>query len=161
MVQNVNNQNNNYGSIARVGTTQEGRAIYELVQPNGQIAGKMTIPQADCDRFEKAYQDIVSGAPKMEAYMKKHSSPEATKKRKKLSNWLIFGTAGLGALIPAIFVKGGKHPGLKQVSLTLCGLIAGFAGGIGLNYAFLMPPGMRNMSKASKELSKIDIQPYA
>lgn len=157
MVQNIDNQNNKYVSINKIATSNEGRAIYELKEANGNIVGKLSIPQVDCDRFEKAYNDIISSAPQLEEYMKNNSSPAAMKKMKKKTNWLVFGFAGIGALIPAIRIKTADD--FVKIISTIAGGIAGLAVGIGLNNAFLIPPGMRKMNKATKEISKIDIKP--
>ena len=58
MAEGINNLQNSFGTINRVGYTENGRAIYSLVDGKGSVAGKLTIPQDQCDVFEKSYQDI-------------------------------------------------------------------------------------------------------
>ncbi|MCQ2739508.1 MAG: hypothetical protein MJ237_04690 [bacterium] len=159
MVQGVSGQsNNNFGTINRIGTTTDGRIIYELKDPEGNTSGRVSLPQTDCDRFEKAYNDILSVAPQMSEYMKNKPTPEEMKKRKKLSKLLVLGPAAIGALIPAIVIKKGKHVELKQVLFTIGGFIAGLVGGINLNKAIMLPPGATKFTKATQELSKLDIK---
>ena len=82
MVQNVANQGSAFGGISRIGTTQNGRIIYEITDYNGNEAGKMTVPMQDADTFEKSYQDIMETAPKLQKYALEHSSEQDMKKRK-------------------------------------------------------------------------------
>ena len=49
MVQNIGA----YGTINKIGTTENGRVVYKVIDGNGQESGKMSIPQKDCDVCEK------------------------------------------------------------------------------------------------------------
>ena len=102
MVQNISKQPNTYGAINKIGVTENGRAIYQVIDGTGQTAGKMSIPQKDCDIFEKSYKDIIETAPKLQKFAEKHSTEESRKKLKKTSNW-ITGLCTAGAAGVAIW----------------------------------------------------------
>lgn len=158
MVQNVANQGSAFGGISRIGTTQNGRIIYEITDYNGNEAGKMTVPMQDADTFEKSYQDIMETAPKLQKYALEHSSEQDMKKRKRTSRIII----GLGTLIGAgipIYLTRKSPSTIKQVLATAGGMIAGLAAGLGISLAVTTPPGMMKFSKAAKNISKIDVQP--
>lgn len=157
MVQNISNQNP-YGSINRVGQTNDGRVIYQVTDPTGKEAGKMSVAQADCDVFEKSYKDIMESVPKLQKYAEKHSSPDDMKKVQSRSRWITASFAVVGGLIPMIKTKGATW---KQVLFTLCGTVAGLAAGIATSYAVTAPPGAAKMAKATKAISKLDIRPEA
>lgn len=157
MVQNISNQASAYGTINKIGMTENGRVVYQVIDGKGQEAGKMSIPQKDCDVFEKSYRDIMETAPKLQKFAEKHSTEESRKKLKKTSNWTIGLCTVLGAGI-GIF-KTTNMATWKQVLCTLGTSIAGFAAGIGLSYAFTAPPGITKFNKATQNISKLDIQP--
>ncbi len=158
MVQNVSNQTSSFGGINRIGTTQNGRIVYEVIDSNGQEAGKLTIPAQDADTFEKSYYDIMDAAPKIQKFSLEHSSAEDMKKRKTASNIMIAAGMIIGAGIPIYLTR--KASGWKQVLATVGGVVAGLAAGMGLSFATLTPPGMMKFVKASKNLSKIDVRPF-
>lgn len=158
MVQNITNQNASFGSISRVGTTPDGRIIYQVNDSSGQETGKMTVAAQDADLFEKSYNDIMEAAPKIQKYAVEHSSPEAAERRKKTSRIITLLTTLVGVGIP-IYLTRKSSSTFKQVFAALGGAIAGLAAGMGLTFATLTPPGMMKFSKASKNLSKIEIQP--
>ncbi len=158
MVQNITNQNASFGSISRVGTTPDGRIIYQVNDSSGQEAGKMTIAAQDADVFEKSYNDIMEAAPKIQKYAIEHSSPEDSEKRKKTSRIITLLTTLIGAGVPIYLTR--KSSTWKQVFSVLGGTITGLIAGIGISFATLTPPGMMKFSKASKNLSKIEIQPF-
>ena len=58
---------------------KNGRVVYQVIDGNGQEAGKMSIPQKDCDVFEKSYKDIIETAPKLQKFAEKHSSEDSRK----------------------------------------------------------------------------------
>ena len=154
MVQSVNNQQNALGSVTREGLTAEGRAIYKLTDTEGKLAGKLSIPQEQCDVFEKSYNDIVATAPKMQEFAQK-MTPEKMQKRKKTANWILGLSTLTGFLIPAIAVRG-KYQGLKTTLGTLIGLTVGSIA----SFKLKTPPGAMKFSKATQNLTKIDVQPY-
>lgn len=153
MVQNIGA----YGAINRVGTTENGRAIYQVIDGDGKEAGKMSIPQKDCDVFEKSYRDIIETAPKLQKFAEKHSTEESRKNLKKTSNWITGLCTAAGAGI-AIF-KTTNLKTWKQVLITLGGTIAGLAAGMGISFAVTSPPGIMKFNKATQNISKLDIQP--
>ena len=158
MVQNTLTQNiGQYGSVNKIGMTQDGRVIYQITGPDGYEAGKISIQKKDCDTFEKSYNDIMKAAPKLEKYAKENSSPEIVQHKQKVSRWII-GLSGLtGGIIPAATT--GKMKKWHQWALTIGGTIAGLLIGLITSYAVNTPSGMRSFSKATENLSKIDIQP--
>lgn len=155
MVQNVVMQPlSSYGSVYKIGATENGRVIYQVVDGDGRAAGKMSIPKKDCDTFEKSLHDVMSSAPKLQAYAKK-MTPEKMKKQKRMSNWMIGGCTAIGALIPMIKAQN------KQIFWTALGTVAGLATGVGLSFATTAPSGALKFAKATNTISKIDVQPVA
>lgn len=157
MVQNVGNQAQNpYGSINKLGINNEGRVVYQITDPTGKEAGKMSIAQADCDVFEKSYRDIMESVPKLQKYAETHSSPEDMKKLKTRSRWIIGVCTAIGGIVPMIKTKGATW---KQVLFTIGGTIAGLGAGAGISYAVMTPPGAAKMRTATRALSKLEIRP--
>ena len=162
MIQNLSFQadNQGMGTLNRVGSTPSGRVIYRIVNQTGEDAGFMSVAEKDCDTFERSYNVIMENAPKVQQYAEAHSSPEEIESRRKKSRWLIGIPALVGGLIPAIAIKGGGwKKTLLQVGATLGGTIAGMIAGFGLVNLTQVPKEMREFSKATKNLSKLDIQP--
>ena len=155
MVQNVSTQQpNNFGVIDRIGTTNNGRVIYQVVDKSGKIAGKMSVAQKDCDTFERSYSQIMRAAPKMQAYMQ-NTPPEKLAKKQKMAKWIMGGGALLGGLWPALKAKGT----FKQIALTILGSGAGLLAGMFCSSKMLTPPGSQEFIEASRAISKLDIQP--
>lgn len=159
MVQNINRANP-YGSISKIGTTDNGRVIYQVIDNEGKIAGRMSVAQKDSDTFEKSYNDIMESAPKLQKFAEKHSTPESMQKLKKTANW----TIGIGTLLGAgVGIFGCSKLKIttswKQVLATLGTTIAGFIGGVKLASALTMPDGVAKFTKATQNISKLDIQP--
>ena len=154
MVQNVNNKQNNFGTINKIGTTENGRAIYQLTDAEGNIAGKLSIAQNQCDIFEKSYQDIIKSAPKMQDFAQK-MTPEKLAKRKKTANWVLGLSTLTGFLVPAICVRGSW-----QKTKTALGTLAGLTIGTIASFKLKNPPGVIKFTKATQNLAKIDAQPY-
>lgn len=158
MVQKINNSIvNSYGSINKIGTRVDGRVVYQVVDPDGKEAAKITIPEADCDKFEKSYNTILKTAPKIQEFAQNHSSPEELKKRRKTSNW----TIALSTLICGGIPLFGLHKGGNFVKAlaTIGGTFVGLIGGFNLASILTSPPGTMKFAKATKNISKIDIQP--
>ena len=154
MVQSVSNQApNNLGSINKIGSTQDGRIIYQVIDGDGKVAGNMSVAQKDCDTFESSYNKMIEAAPKLQEYMQ-NTTPEKMQKKQKMAKWIMAGGALLGGLWPALKARGL----FKQISLTLLGVAAGLAGGMYVGAKIVTPPGAKEISEASQTLSKLDIK---
>lgn len=153
MVSEVNNAKNAFGTVSKVGKTPDNRVIYQLSDNEGNIAGKISVPETQCDVFEKSYQDIVKVAPKMQKFASK-MTPEKQQKRKKIANWTLGLSTLTGFLVPAIAAK------TWQKSKTALGTVAGLALGIIASMKLQTPPGAIKFTKATQNLAKIDAQPY-
>ena len=146
--------NGGFGSIGRVGVTENGRAIYQLTDAEGNVAGKLTLPPEQCDIFEKSYTDIMETAPKMQKFAQK-MTPERMEKRKKTANWVLGLSTLTGFLVPAIMVRS-----KGQFWKTALGTIAGLTVGSVASFKLKTPPGAMKFSKATQNLAKLDAQPY-
>lgn len=162
MVQGISTQTqspNGYGSINRIGRTNDGRVVYQVVDPEGKEAAKMSVAQQDSDTFEKSYKTIMASAPKMQKYAET-TSPEEMKKKQSQAKWLIAGCGLLGGIVPLIKSKGNGFWGtMKQLVLTLLGTGVGLVGGIYIAGKMVTPSGVAEFTKATQAISKLDIQP--
>lgn len=160
MVQNVSGQApNSYGSINRIGMTDNGRVVYQILDGNNNQAIKMSVAQKDCDTFEKAYRDIVESAPKLQQYAQ-NTPPQKMQKKQKMAKWVVGGCGLLGGIYPAIKCKiNSVGTGIKALGLTLLCTGAGLVAGMFIASKMVTPPGAMQFSKASQTLSKLDIQP--
>lgn len=156
MVQNIGAQTNGLGSVNRIGTTNDGRVLYQVTDPTGQATGKLSVAQKDCDVFEKSYNDMMETAPKIQKFAEKHSTEEAQKKLKKKASWSIGLCTALGAGI-GIFTTT-KLKTWQQVLATGASTLAGILGGVSLASAFTTPSGISKFNKATQTISKLDIQ---
>ena len=80
----------NYGSINRIGRTPDGRIVYQATEPNGKVAGRISVAQKDCDLFEKSYKDILETAPQIQRYTQTTSPDDMAKKQKKQNGLLAY-----------------------------------------------------------------------
>ena len=160
MVQNLSNPTQNqYGTINKIGSTAEGRVVYQIDDPQKQQSIRMSVAAKDCDTFERSYRQIIESAPKLQKYTES-TPPEKIEKNQKIAKWLVIGCGLLGGLIPMLKVKGDGFLGvLKQVGLTLLGTGAGLGVGIFGASRLVTPPGVKEFSQASQALSKLDIKP--
>jgi hypothetical protein len=165
MVQNISQQkmtsSNSMGSINRVGVTQNGRVVYELIDGTGKIGGKITVGSQHADTFERSYKTITEVAPKIQKFQEQ-MTPRKMEKMKSRSKWAKWGLTLTGFGVPAIFVKpkNDKWATTIQVATTLVGTVAGFIGGQILGAKIMTPPGGMEFAKATQNLQKLDIQPY-
>lgn len=158
MVQSVNsavNKNSAYGEISRVGTTRDGRVIYQVLDSSGKIAGGLSVSPNDCDKFERSYRDIMEAAPKLEKYMQTHTE-EDLKKAQKRGRWITGIGAFAGGIIPAVLIK--KPRKYVKILATAAGTFAGLFAGLSISRKVTIPPGAEQMSRASQEISKLDIR---
>ena len=162
MVQNLSNSTQNqYGTINKIGTTPEGRVVYQIDDPKKQQSLRMSVAAKDSDTFERSYKQIMESAPKMQAYAEK-TPPEKIEKNQKLAKWLVAGCGLVGGLIPMLKVKGDGFLGvLKQVGLTLLGTGAGLGVGLFSASKIVTPPGAKEFTQATQALSKLDIKPVS
>ena len=149
--------NNPMGSVNRIKTAENGRVIYQVTDGEGKTSVKLSVNPNDCDRFEKAYNDMSEAGPKLQNFMQ-NTNEEKLKKLKKTANWILGLSVGLGTAIP-IFTTA-KFSTFKQVLCTLGGMITGFVAGKGIATAVTTPPGAFKLSKAIKEVQSLDIQAY-
>ena len=156
MVQNVSNQNN-YGSISKIGATETGRVVYQLNDSNGKFVGKLSVSPKDTDTFERSYKTIMEEAPKLQKFAENTTEADL-KKKKKRASWIIGIATGIGALIPVYLTRNLKA-GWRQILPTLGGASVGLGVGILGVKKSLTPPGANKLNEASKALSSIDIQP--
>ncbi|MCQ2754539.1 MAG: respiratory nitrate reductase subunit gamma [bacterium] len=160
MVRNINVQQP-FGIVNRVGTSPDGRILYQVIDPRGQETAKMSVAPQDCDKFEKSYTDIMTAAPKLQKFAIEHNSPQEMAKRQKTAKRFVGFGALFGFLIPIPFTaKFKNHALLKQMLISTGGLIAGLFAGSKLATLFVAPPGTAKLERASKTLSKLDIQIY-
>ncbi len=157
MVQNVTNQGQNlYGSINRVGTTQDGRGVYQVNDGTGKVAGRLSVAENDCDKFEKTYQKIMEAAPKIQAFAAE-ATPEKLEKKKKRASWTLGISTLVGAAIPIYLTRNAKV--WKQALAAIPGALVGLMGGSMIARKTLTPPGMAELNEASKTLESLDIKP--
>ncbi len=155
MVQGINAAQNPQVSINKIGTTPEGRTIYEIKDAKGN-GGKLTINSVDCDTFEKSYNDFLEYGPKLEEYLK-NTPPEKIKKKQKLAKWIVGLGVAIGGGIPALKIKSNWY---IQLPAIVGGALVGLLTGTFIARKTTTPPGGEEIAKASSNLSKIDIQPY-
>lgn len=159
MVQNVSVQNqNNYGSINRIGTTETGRVVYQVSDGAGRVAGRLSVAAKDSDTFEKSYQAMMEAAPKLQKFAET-TTPEKMKKKQKKASWTVGILGALGAGVGIWLTRNAKNwATLKQISAALGGAIVGLGSGLFVVNKAMTPPGAKELSKASQTMSKLDIQ---
>ena len=154
----VNVRQNPYGNIERIGALPNGRALYKLTDSDGNSAGKLSVPQEDVDTFESSYKEILKSAPKIQAYVSANSSEEAIKKRRNIARAIV-GTSGIiGASVP-LFALRKSTSVTKKILGAVAGIVAGLSAGFVASLGVTTPPGSLEFAKASRTLSKLDIQP--
>lgn len=151
MVDAVNQSSANlYCEAKKIGQMDNGRQIYQLSSNEGEH--KVSVPQLEADKFEKAVSDITQSAEKFE------QSKDSIGKRKMLAYGALIGSGITGILVPALLTK---NKALWKKALSIIGgTLAGVTGGFAAFLSILTPPGMTKCLKASKTLSEMDIQPY-
>ena len=150
---------NSYGNIQRMGSTENGRAIYRVIDSDGKEAGRLSVAGTDTDKFESAYRDIMDAAPKIQKYVTENSSEADIKKRRNLSRAIVGAGGFLGAAIPIALTR--KASTLKQIIATVTGVVAGLSAGFATSLSVTTPPGTYKFAKASRTFAKLDIQPIS
>ena len=153
----VNLQANPFGNVQRIGMYNNGRVLYNVVDSDGQSAGKLTVPYHEADRFEAAYKDILESAPRIQQYVTTHSGEDNFGKRKALSQALITTGGVIGCAIPALLTK--SKSTIKNIFKLGTGVITGMLTGFSAAYLATLPPGTLRFTHASRTIAKLDIQP--
>ena len=162
MVQAYNGNQNSYGSINKIGTTNEGRVVYQVTDQSGQNAGKISIAPQHSDIFERSYNDMMSSAPQIMAYQEKFANPDYINKQKKKASWTLGICSAIGGAIPMLTVKCDGWKGwAKAIGLTAIGTIAGFfAGTFAVRATTPKPPeAINKFEQAVQTISQLDVQP--
>lgn len=150
---------NSYGNIQRMGSTENGRAIYRVIDSDGKEAGRLSVAGADTDKFESAYRDIMDAAPKIQKYVTENSSEADIKKRRNISRAIVGAGGFIGAAIPIALTR--KASTLKQILATVTGVVVGLSAGFATSLSVTTPPGTYKFAKASRTFAKLDIQPIS
>ncbi len=156
----LNLKTNSYGNILRAGNLPNGRVLYNVIDSEGNKAGKLTVPLEQVDTFEESYNRILESAPKIQAFVKANSSEEAISKRRNLGRGIVAASGVAGAVLPMVLFR-------KSTSVTkkILGIVAGIVTGLSVGFIASLgvttPPGSFDFALASRNLSKLDIQPVA
>ena len=150
---------NPYGNIQRAGSTPNGRAVYRVIDSDGEEAGKLSVPQKDVDTFERAYRDIMETAPGIHKFVQENSSEQDIKKRRNLSRIMIASGGLLGAVIPVAIMRK-KASTIKTILAAIAGIVVGLSGGFAASVAATTPPGSFKFAKATRAIAKIDVKPF-
>ena len=154
-----NSSLNNYGSINKIGTTNEGRVVYEVKDEKGKSAGKLSVAQPQCDIFERSYNEMMTAAPETQKFAEKSITPEWQEKSRKTNMWSKLIGASAALLGSALLTKKFDKYFWKAVvclPCTLAGYLAGAAAGIKLT----TPKEVMQFTKSMQTISKLDVQPY-
>lgn len=150
-------QQNPYGNIRRAGILQNGRVIYQVTDSNGKEAGRVTVPQNQVDTFEKAYNDVLNTAPKIQKYVQENSSDDDLRKRRITTQSIVTIGGAIGAFIPLIMTW--NKSVLTKIFATGLGIFAGLGTGFAAAFLSSMPPGTYKFEKATQTLADLDIRP--
>ena len=147
-----------YGSIERYGSLPNGRAVYRVVDSNGNEAGKLSLPQNQVDTFEASYKTIMEYAPKIKKYVEENSSDEDLRKRRRLGRNIVATCGAIGAVAPIMLVW--KSASMtKKILGIIAGVVAGLASGFVISLSATTPPGTKEFAKAHRTISGLDIKP--
>ena len=149
---------NSYGNISRAGVLPNGRVKYNVVDSAGNKAGSLSVPEEQVDTFEASYKGILDAAPKIQAYVEANSSEYQIKKRRNTARAIVAASGLVGAGIP-LFILRKSSSVTKQILGTVAGVVAGLSAGFFASLGVTTPPGSFEFAKATRELSKLDIQP--
>ena len=157
MINSLSFRQSSFGNVQKIGSTQNGRIVYRVIDSKGEEAGRLTVPQNEVDTFESAYRDIMDTAPKIQKFALENSSEEDIKRRRNLSRAIVCTGGAFGAFIPLMLTK--NLSPMKRILTTVAGIITGISGGFAASLAATAPPGTYKFAKASSTFSKLDIQP--
>ena len=149
---------NSYGNILRAGSLPNGRVMYNVIDSEGNKAGKLSVPAEEVDTFEASYKEILDTAPKIQAYVKANSSEEAIKKRRNIARGIVGASGVIGAAIP-LFILRKSTSMTKKILGAVAGIVIGLSAGFVSSLSVTTPPGSLDFARATRNLSKLDIQP--
>lgn len=152
-------QSGPYGNIYRYGYMPNGRVIYGVVDSDGQSAGKLSVPNNEAKTFEKAYNDILDSASKIQKYTLENSSPEDKQKRK----WTSRGTVTLGGILgagTAILLARNSTSMTNKILSLVAGIVTGLSLGFISSLIVTSPPETFRFVKAMRQVSKLDIKKF-
>ena len=153
----VNIKQNPFGTVERIGELPNGRTLYKLTDSEGKSAGKLTVPMEQVDVFESSYKEILDTAPKIQDYVLNHSSEEAIKKRRNYARAIVGASGVAGLLLPLVALSRSTSV-TKKILSAVAGIVAGLSAGFVASLGVTTPPGSFEFAKASRTLSKLDIQ---
>ena len=113
---------NSYGNIQRIGTTPNGRAIYRVIDSQGEESGKLSVPQNQVDKFESAYRDVMDTAPQIQKFVLENSSEQDIKKRRNKSRAIVATGGIIGAAVPIALTKNVSR--VKSILATVAGILS-------------------------------------
>ena len=149
---------NSYGNILRTGVLKNGRIMYQVVDSNGNKAGRLSVPENQVDTFENSYSKILDTAPKIQAYVKANSSEAQIKRRRNYARGIVATSGLIGAGIPLLVLRKSTSV-TKKILGAVAGVVTGLSVGFFASLGITTPPGSLEFAKATRELSKLDIQP--
>ena len=154
----VDVKQNPYGSIQRTGVLPNGRVLYNVIDSDGQKAGSLTVPKDEVDTFEASYKEILETAPKIQAYVSANSSEQSIKRRRNMARVIVGASGVLGAAIP-LFILRKSTSVTKKILGAVAGIVVGLSAGFVSSLGVTTPPGSLDFARATRNLSKLDIQP--
>ena len=154
----VNLRPNSYGNILRAGSLPNGRAVYSVIDSEGNHAGKLSLPQEQIDTFEASYKQILDSAPKIQAYVNANSSQESINKRRNMARGIVAASGVVGVSVPLLILR--KSTSItKKILGAVAGIVAGLSAGFVASLGVTTPPGSLEFARATRTLSTLDIQP--
>ena len=149
---------NSYGNILRAGNLPNGRVMYNVIDSEGNPAGKLSLPADQIDTFEASYKEILKTAPKIQAYVKANSSQESINKRRNMGRSIVAASGIVGATVPLLILR--KSTSItKKILGAVAGIVAGLSAGFVASLGVTTPPGSLEFARATRTLSTLDIQP--
>ena len=149
---------NSYGNILRAGNLPNGRVMYNVIDSEGNPAGRLSLPAEQADTFESSYNQILDSAPKIQAYVKANSSEESIKKRRNIGRFIVGASGLIGAGVPLIILRKSTSV-TKKILGAVAGIVTGLSAGFVASLGVTTPPGSLEFAKATRTLSTLDIQP--
>jgi hypothetical protein len=142
----------------RAGNLPNGRALYNVIDSEGHNAGKLSVPIEQVDTFEASYNQILDTAPKIQAYVNANSSDEAISKRRTQSRAVIAASGVIGIAVPLVMLRNSTSI-TKKILGAVAGIVTGLSIGFAASLGITTPPGSLAFARATRNLSKLDIQP--